>query len=316
MTYGYKLEILPKDPEYPTHTSIRMSFLEPDSYRADSLLDWISRQDKGEGGIRKNFVYSVTAHYESHVVLQSRPSSGIPCLTHFIIRTYNENDLKWFLECWPYSPEEYEEEKKRLIELEARKQGHIVIDGKSYGISELAPISTLPEIKKPVPRVVSQKPEGTELVAFLKTMEIGPKGCPQIESYWVAPDPGYRDFNREVIAPNDDCPEGMIGIRTDDNFYIVATLPYRFLALTCEEIVAILWPNIVEESLFHNDADDEKYWAKYFQPMVDQQEKWKKERKKEKAEYKKMIERMNNDKKKKDAKVKKNRARWKKFVSK
>jgi hypothetical protein len=56
------------------------------------------------------------------------------------------------------------------------------------------------------------------------------------------------DFNREIYAPGQHpkYPDGIIGIRTDDDFFIVAMLPWKFKHLSLQNIVSTLWPEIAQ----------------------------------------------------------------------
>ena len=69
--------------------------------------------------------------------------------------------------------------------------------------------------------------------------------------------PGH-DFNKDIIHPghNEVYPHGVVGIRADDNFWVVASLPYGFVNLSIEEIVSVLWPEIDEPS-FGPDYEEE-----------------------------------------------------------
>lgn len=63
------------------------------------------------------------------------------------------------------------------------------------------------------------------------------------------------DFNREIAEPGKmaDFPDGAVGIRVDDDFWLVASLPYEFRGLTIQQIVAVLWPDIPEPE-FNEDS--------------------------------------------------------------
>lgn len=71
------------------------------------------------------------------------------------------------------------------------------------------------------------------------------------------------DFNRDIGHPGDEKledfkEEGVVAIRVDDDFWVHAVLPYKFLPLDCETLVKHLWPNIYEneEIEFKPDAGD------------------------------------------------------------
>lgn len=57
-----------------------------------------------------------------------------------------------------------------------------------------------------------------------------------------------HDFNRELCPPGamPDFPDGAVGIRVDDDFWLVATLPYALADTPVQTIVAALWPDISE----------------------------------------------------------------------
>ncbi len=69
--------------------------------------------------------------------------------------------------------------------------------------------------------------------------------------------PGH-DFNREIVAPgkNENFPEGVLGIRVDDDFWAVAVLPLRFAELSIENLVEVIWPDIYPEAEFRPDSRD------------------------------------------------------------
>lgn len=57
-----------------------------------------------------------------------------------------------------------------------------------------------------------------------------------------------RVFNREIAEPGavSNLPDGAIGVRIDDDFWVVALLPFHFESLSIQELVEVLWPNIPE----------------------------------------------------------------------
>ena len=65
-----------------------------------------------------------------------------------------------------------------------------------------------------------------------------------------------NDFNREIIRPGwqDDYPDGVIGIRVDDDFWVVAALPYEeYKDVAIKDIVAELWPDVTNPE-FKSDS--------------------------------------------------------------
>lgn len=70
--------------------------------------------------------------------------------------------------------------------------------------------------------------------------------------------PPCWDFNREIAAPGvlENYPDGAVAIRCDDDFWIVAVLPYEFRDVSCPEIVSALWPHVTPS--FNPDTEVEK----------------------------------------------------------
>ncbi|MCV9964727.1 hypothetical protein OIU34_22815 [Pararhizobium sp. BT-229] len=68
--------------------------------------------------------------------------------------------------------------------------------------------------------------------------------------------PGH-DFNREIVNPgaNTDAPEGCVRIMCDVDFCEVANLPSRFTALSCADVVSILWPDIKSPTVYPDHGD-------------------------------------------------------------
>jgi hypothetical protein len=68
------------------------------------------------------------------------------------------------------------------------------------------------------------------------------------EMYWAYDNVSvpFDDFNKEIFHPgvHPDFPDGVLGIRADDNFWQVALLPYRFHELSMESIAQIVWPGL------------------------------------------------------------------------
>lgn len=54
----------------------------------------------------------------------------------------------------------------------------------------------------------------------------------------------FLDFNKEILPPGKrpDHPDGLVAIRVDDNFSIVAVLPYCRKDEPVKDLVAELWP--------------------------------------------------------------------------
>ena len=81
----------------------------------------------------------------------------------------------------------------------------------------------------------------------------------RLDGWWYAPDPGFDDFNKEIVPPGvlDALPEGGVGIRTDDDFWTEAVFPHEFRDISIQDMVAILWPEI-QDPVFHEDVIAEK----------------------------------------------------------
>lgn len=81
-----------------------------------------------------------------------------------------------------------------------------------------------------------------------------------VKGHWIAPqDLPFTDFNKEIYHPgtNKNYPDGVVGIRVDDNFWAVGAIPYEFKDISIQEIVATLWPHYVEEAEYLPDETGE-----------------------------------------------------------
>jgi len=83
----------------------------------------------------------------------------------------------------------------------------------------------------------------------------------------------FTDFNRDVIEPNtnDEVPDGVVMVRNDDDFWIIANLPYNlYKGKTIQEIVAEFWPD-VKDPQFHPDSGD-PWWDEFWEtaPVIKQ----------------------------------------------
>ena len=87
--------------------------------------------------------------------------------------------------------------------------------------------------------------------------------------YWTTPTDKLPfeecDFNREIVEPgiNEHFPDGAVGVRVDDNFWVVAVLPLSYRDTSIEEIVAEFWPD-AKNPTYKPDADDIEAWRKIF----------------------------------------------------
>ena len=68
------------------------------------------------------------------------------------------------------------------------------------------------------------------------------------DGYEVADSVPTWDFNREIYPPGEHpkFPNGVVGIRTDDDFWAVATLPYAYLETPLADLVKALWPDVTD----------------------------------------------------------------------
>lgn len=70
------------------------------------------------------------------------------------------------------------------------------------------------------------------------------------------------DFNRDLLPPNtsSERPEGGVAIRVDDDFFVVAFLPWKYHELSILELVKVLWPKLYDKAHFYPDSQD-SYWS-------------------------------------------------------
>lgn len=70
------------------------------------------------------------------------------------------------------------------------------------------------------------------------------------------------DFNRELQAPgqNPHYPNGVVGIRVDDDFWVVAELPWSYRDWTLEALVDDLWPEIPKERRSFGVDSESSHW--------------------------------------------------------
>ena len=78
------------------------------------------------------------------------------------------------------------------------------------------------------------------------------------------------DFNRELHPPGtyDEYPDGVVGIRMDDDFWACAALPWEYHNKPVEEIVYELWPELKNDPSveFKPDSGD-PWWTTYFKEI-------------------------------------------------
>jgi hypothetical protein len=93
-----------------------------------------------------------------------------------------------------------------------------------------------------------------------------------VPPYFYEPDglPGL-DFNREFVQPGEQAgfPDGVIGIRVDDDFWCVAAIPLSYADVPLIDIVRILWPDYAADAQVcpdHGTMEQQVYqaeqWAK------------------------------------------------------
>lgn len=98
-----------------------------------------------------------------------------------------------------------------------------------------------------VPADPTFSPLQEKLATFIKDIQ---------KPYYFHNDPPFLDFNKEIVAPGllDNFPDGVLGIRCDDDFWAVAGLPLEFDELETPEIVEVLWPEFREEASYGPDS--------------------------------------------------------------
>jgi len=68
---------------------------------------------------------------------------------------------------------------------------------------------------------------------------------------------GFRDFNKEIFHPNSDrehFPEGVVLIRSDDNFWIEAALPYfSYVDMDIKTICESFWPELKDSQVKYKE---------------------------------------------------------------
>ena len=77
---------------------------------------------------------------------------------------------------------------------------------------------------------------------------------------------GFDDFNRDIVEPNTnkEILEGAVLVRNDDDFFIIACLPYEtYKDKPIQDIVAEFWPD-VKNPVFRPDSND-PWWVKYWE---------------------------------------------------
>lgn len=95
-----------------------------------------------------------------------------------------------------------------------------------------------------------------DLRAFVASLPIREEGYLGSGDWSVHIKPGFDDFNKETVQPGgSELPDGACGVRSDDDFWTEAVLPFRFSALTIREIVAVLWPDVTDPK-FGPDTPD------------------------------------------------------------
>ena len=90
-----------------------------------------------------------------------------------------------------------------------------------------------------------------DLIEFVNSSIVTKNGYRNGNYYVITKELPSHDFNKEIIAPGllKQWPEGVLGIRVDDNFWAVAALPYEFKNISIKNIVKTLWPNILNPRL-------------------------------------------------------------------
>ncbi len=62
--------------------------------------------------------------------------------------------------------------------------------------------------------------------------------------------PMSDDFNKQILLPGKEAKlkDGIVIVRSDDDFFKEGLFPYRFHELTIQDIVAVIWPDIKDPS--------------------------------------------------------------------
>ena len=80
--------------------------------------------------------------------------------------------------------------------------------------------------------------------------------------FTVSTDLPSLDFNKEIVEPGThrEFPQGVIGIRVDDDFWQVGLLPYYYKGIPIEEIVEEFWTDLTSRATYNKDThyDDNK----------------------------------------------------------
>jgi len=76
------------------------------------------------------------------------------------------------------------------------------------------------------------------------------------------------DFNREIIEPgiNDNYPDGVVGVRIDGDYWVVAILPYEtYKDVSMQDIISEYWPEFTDVVCRPDSGDpwwDDVYWKR------------------------------------------------------
>lgn len=81
---------------------------------------------------------------------------------------------------------------------------------------------------------------------------------PLHEEFWFDPTHPWNDYCFDVEKPgiNDVYPNGCIGIRVDDDFWVVAVFPLGFLGMSIQEMVQVLWPDKAATAVYHLPSEN------------------------------------------------------------
>jgi hypothetical protein len=80
------------------------------------------------------------------------------------------------------------------------------------------------------------------------------------------------DFNREIFEPgtNENFPDGVVGIRVDDDFWAVAALPFSYVDKPLAELVAEFWAPYVSEATLCPDSGSVEQRIYHVERMAEQ----------------------------------------------
>ena len=100
----------------------------------------------------------------------------------------------------------------------------------------------------------------SEFHDFLLTVHVSEEGNTRETDdckWWYSCPPFDHLINRELCPPglNPEEPEGVLVLRTDEDFWIDAVLPWKYTGIPLNELAPLLWPAILTEGAdYGNDT--------------------------------------------------------------